>query len=76
MANKVECNHLGDESLLGSNTRQLISEGKLILNGTDVCDWRFPIDIRECNGQNVSCVGPNSKDCPDPQSATIIETES
>jgi len=33
-----------------------------------VCDWRVEIDARKYCGQRVDCVGPNSPDCPDPES--------
>lgn len=79
------CDHLyliegplvGEGSWLSLSIQEAIRNGRLKSETRfgGVCDWRVPDTVKEINGQDIGCVGPNDKRCPDPSSAQIISVD-
>ena len=67
-----ECRHqFPIDSIYVRGVRNYVRRGRLSLDGGYVCHEKIPITTKKGDIIDVSCVGPNNPNCPEPKSATI-----
>ena len=77
MKSEYYCGHQGKKCQLSLIIQKAIRDGKIIANGEVVCDFYVPVtpdevEHLEKNDRDITCVGPDDPNCPDPRNVKVL----